>query len=57
MGPELHHQRAQSERVASYDALAVTNLDAAQRQLLFVVSNVDDVPSYSDLLKSELLAC
>ena len=33
--------------MASYDALAVTNLDAAQRQLLFVVSNVDDVPSYS----------
>ena len=33
--------------MASYDALAVTNLDAAQRQLLYVVSNVDDVPSYS----------
>ena len=33
--------------MASYDALAVTNLDAAQRQQLYVVSNVDDVPSYS----------
>ncbi|MFR3488003.1 MAG: SusC/RagA family TonB-linked outer membrane protein [Alistipes ihumii] len=33
--------------MASYDALATTTLDAAQRQLLYVVSNVDDVPSYS----------
>lgn len=33
--------------MASYDALATTTLDAAQRQLLYIVSNVDDVPSYS----------
>lgn len=33
--------------MASYDALATTTLDAAQRQLLYIVTNVDDVPSYA----------